>query len=51
MGFTITAESDQVMMLSISHQELLDTAEDLKERTELAGSPGAKLNWAFHQLS
>lgn len=36
MGYTITADSDEVMTLSISHEELVNTAgEDLAERTEL----------------
>jgi len=35
MGYTITADSDEVMTLSISHKELVDTAgEDLADRTE-----------------
>lgn len=36
MGYTITADSDEVMTLSISHEELVNTAgPDLADRTEL----------------
>ncbi|CAJ1394057.1 unnamed protein product [Effrenium voratum] len=36
MGFTITADSDEVMTLSISYEELVDTETDPADRTELA---------------
>ncbi|CAE7444547.1 Pka-R2 [Symbiodinium natans] len=37
MGFTVTADSDVVMTLSISYQELVNTAgEELSSRTEMA---------------